>query len=77
MGAPTVAKSVREGSLRSSSLPGSPRLAESCGQLFERHRAFEPTLGRGTEMTDADADVRSYFEPEEIAALASFEAGHY
>jgi SAM-dependent methyltransferase len=28
-------------------------------------------------MTDGNVDVRSYFEPEDIAALASFEAGHY
>jgi SAM-dependent methyltransferase len=28
-------------------------------------------------MTDSGVDVRSYFEPEDIAALASFEAGHY
>ncbi|HEY5013781.1 MAG TPA: class I SAM-dependent methyltransferase [Acidimicrobiia bacterium] len=27
--------------------------------------------------SDADIDVRSYFEPEDIVALASFEAGHY
>ncbi len=28
-------------------------------------------------MTDSDVDVRSYMEPEDIAAIAAFEAGHY
>jgi SAM-dependent methyltransferase len=28
-------------------------------------------------MTDSEVDARSYFEPEDIVALASFEAGHY
>ena len=28
-------------------------------------------------MADSGVDVRSYFEPEDIAALGTFESGHY
>jgi SAM-dependent methyltransferase len=28
-------------------------------------------------MSDSDVDARSYFEPEDIAALGTFESGHY